>query len=106
MRINLGDLSFDWKFKFLSDILYENIQEQSFKGDTESAWLIYFYCNFLAITENYEVTLEDFLKVLDENPAALYEFICYFTKYQTNMMSLISKDKEQDKKKVSKKKQK
>jgi prephenate dehydratase len=48
--------------------------------------------------------LEDFLKVLDENPAALYEFISYFTKYQTNMMSLISKDKEQDKKKVSKKK--
>jgi hypothetical protein len=104
MRVNLGELSFDWKFKFLSDILYEDITEKSFKGDTEKSWLIYFYCNFLACTENYEVTLEDFLKVLDENPAALYEFISFYTKYQTNMMNLMPKDKEQYKKKVNKKK--
>ena len=106
MRVNLGDLSFDWKFKFLSDILYEDIIEKSFKGDSEKSWLIYFYCNFLACTENYEVTLEDFLKVLDENPAALYEFISYYTKYQTNMMNLIPKDEKQDsdKKKQRKKK--
>lgn len=103
MRVNLGDLSFDWKFKFLSDMLYENIQGQSFKGDTESAWIVYFYCNFLAITENYDVTLEDFLKVLDENPASLYEFISYYTKYQTNMMNLIPKDEKQDSKKKVKK---
>lgn len=106
MKLTIHNKEVEFKFKFLADIIFEQIQGHSFKADSESDWIIYFYSSYLANSEDYETDLETFISYLDEDPANFYAFVGWYTKIMTNQMSLISKDKEQDKKKVTKKKQK
>lgn len=104
MILHIGnDIELEYKFTFRSDLIYENIMNESFKGDTEQSWIVMFYSTYLALSNNFDMTLEDFIEKLDEKPESLYEFVAYYSKVMTNQMNLIPKDKEQDSKKKVKK---
>ena len=103
MKLTIHNRDVEFKFKFLSDIIFEQIQGHSFKADSEGDWIIYFYSSYLANSEDYETDLETFISYLDEDPANFYAFIAWYTKIMTNQMKMINQV-ESDKKKVSKKK--
>ena len=105
MIIHFDNKEIEYRFTFKADMIYEQIMDKSFTGNTETEWLVYFYSNYLSLTNDYELSLEDFISKLDETPVALYEFIGFYTKVQTNQMKLLPKEKEDNsKKKVRKKK--
>lgn len=105
MKLIINNREVELRFSFKSDLIFESIQNHSFKGDTETDWVVYFYSTYLALTEDLDCNLDDFIKFLDEQPENLYAFIAWYTKVMTNQMALLPKG-EDDKKKVGKKKSK
>ena len=103
MTIHFDGKEIEYHFNFRADMLFENIMEKSFSGQTETEWLVFWYCNYLSLTNDYELSLDDFISKLDQDPISLYEFIGFYSKVMTNQMNLIPKDKEQDSKKKVKK---
>lgn len=105
MILHIGNnIEIEYKFTFKSDLIYENIMDESFQGKTEQSWIVMFYSTYLALSNDFDMTLDEFIEKLDEKPEGLYEFIAYYSKVVTNQIALLPKDKKQDsKKKVNKK---
>lgn len=102
LTIHNKEVEFKWSFKI--DLIFEQIQNHSFKGDNETDWIIHFYAAYLCCSNDFETDLETFISYLDEEPANFYAYIAWYSKLMTAQMSLIPKDEKQDsKKKVNKK---
>ena len=97
MTINFNDKEIELRFTFRADMIYENIMQKSFKAQTETEWIVYFYSTYLAITDDTDLGLDDFILKLDENPKLLYDFIQWYVDFQSNNMKLIPKEKEESK---------
>lgn len=97
MTINFNDREIELRFTFRADMIYENIMQKSFKAQTETEWLVYFYSTYLAITDDTDLGLDDFILKLDENPKLLYDFIQWYVDFQSNNMKLIPKEKDESK---------
>ncbi len=97
MTINFNDREIELRFTFRADMIYENIMQKSFKAQTETEWIVYFYSTYLAITDDTDLGLDDFILKLDESPKVLYDFIQWYVDFQSNNMKLIPKEKEESK---------
>lgn len=97
MTINFNDREIELRFTFRADMIYENIMQKSFKAQTETEWIVYFYSTYLAITDDTDLGLDDFILKLDESPKVLYDFIQWYVDFQNNNMKLIPKEKEESK---------
>ncbi len=97
MTIDFNDKEIELRFTFRADMIYENIMQKSFKAQTETEWLVYFYSTYLAITDDTDLGLDDFILKLDENPKLLYDFIQWYVDFQSNNMKLIPKEKDESK---------
>lgn len=97
MTIDFNDREIELRFTFRADMIYENIMQKSFKAQTETEWIVYFYSTYLAITDDTDLGLDDFILKLDENPKVLYDFIQWYVDFQSNNMKLIPKEKEESK---------
>lgn len=97
MTISFNDKEIELRFSFRADMIYENIMQKSFKAQTETEWLVYFYSTYLAITDDTDLGLDDFILKLDENPKLLYDFIQWYVDFQSNNMKLIPKEKDESK---------
>lgn len=97
MTIDFNDREIELRFTFRADMIYENIMQKSFKAQTETEWIVYFYSTYLAITDDTDLGLDDFILKLDESPKVLYDFIQWYVDFQNNNMKLIPKEKEESK---------
>ncbi len=97
MTIDFNDREIELRFTFRADMIYENIMQKSFKAQTETEWIVYFYSTYLAITDDTDLGLDDFILKLDESPKVLYDFIQWYVDFQSNNMKLIPKEKEESK---------
>lgn len=97
MTISFNDREIELRFTFRADMIYENIMQKSFKAQTETEWIVYFYSTYLAITDDTDLGLDDFILKLDESPKVLYDFIQWYVDFQINNMKLIPKEKEESK---------
>ncbi len=97
MTINFNDREIELRFTFRADMIYENIMQKSFKAQTETEWIVYFYSTYLAITDDTDFGLDDFILKLDESPKVLYDFIQWYVDFQSNNMKLIPKEKDESK---------
>lgn len=97
MTISFNDKEIELRFSFRADMIYENIMQKSFKAQTETEWFVYFYSTYLAITDDTDLGLDDFILKLDENPKLLYDFIQWYVDFQSNNMKLIPKEKDESK---------
>ncbi len=97
MTIDFNDKEIELRFTFRADMIYENIMQKSFKAQTETEWIVYFYSTYLAITDDTDLGLDDFILKLDESPKVLYDFIQWYVDFQSNNMKLIPKEKDESK---------
>lgn len=97
MTIDFNDREIELRFTFRADMIYENIMQKSFKAQTETEWIVYFYSTYLAITDDTDLGLDDFILKLDESPKVLYDFIQWYVDFQSNNMKLIPKEKDESK---------
>lgn len=95
MTISFNDKEIELRFSFRSDMIYENIQGKSFSAQTETEWLVYFYSTYLAITDDTDLSFDDCVKLLDEKPIVLFQFIKWYVDFQSNNLKLIPQEKEE-----------
>lgn len=79
MKITIGDKEISLKNSFRSMIMYENIMDSTFnpKGVTEV--LVFFYCVILSSAKGIELTYDEFLDWLDDNPSEINNFSSWLT---------------------------
>ena len=109
MVIHINDTEVEIKFSFKAEILYEQAQNESFQGKTTGDWLVYFFCQIIANTNDGFISFDEYLNWVSDptNAVAFYEFIEYYTQYQKNILDLRTlKKKEVTKKKPETKKKK
>lgn len=88
MNININNKDVEMQFHFATELLYEQIQEKTFTGQTTTDWIIYFFCTVISCTEDGFIAYPDFLKWLDEHPTEFYSFIEWYSDYVTKVAEL------------------
>ncbi len=109
MIINYNDRDITLKFSFRADMLFEDATGHSFAAASESEWLKYMFCTIVALTKDESMTFDDFLDWVSENPTVFYNFVKWYTDYQTAVMQLRQTADEQSpesKKKVTRSRKK
>lgn len=86
MKIKIKDAEVELKYKFRSEILFEDVMERTFQGKTVQDWVMYFYCTVVANTSDGFAGYEEFLSWLDEKPETLYEFIDWYAEQQAGIV--------------------
>ena len=74
MEITINDKLIKLKKTFRSVIAYEQATKTPFNPKTISETIMYFYCVIIASDTTLEITYDDFLNWLDDNPTAIKEF--------------------------------
>ena len=75
MEIKLNDKSYELKKTFRSILIYEEIKGELFNPQSVSDILLYFYSTLLASNPSMDITFNDFLEYLDNNPDELNNFV-------------------------------
>ena len=94
MKINFNNREIELKFNFRSDMIYENIQKKSFKAETETDWVVYFYSTYLSLTQDTQLDFDTCVDLLSEDPGVLFMFIKWYTDYQTNVLNIVNHPEE------------
>lgn len=107
MKITILGREIELKSSFRSYMIYENITGKSFQSLTTLADIITFmYANVLAVLKSPEISFEEFLDFIDENPNEVTKFSEWMVKGNAiiNTASNDDIDKPNSKKKTTKKK--
>lgn len=80
MTITINNKEINLKKTFRSVIAYEQATKGTFNPTTISETIMYFYCVIIASDTELEITYDDFLNWLDDNPTALKEFTQWLIK--------------------------
>lgn len=74
MTITINNRDIELKYSFRAMMIYEKIQGEAFnpKGVTET--IIYMYSTIIASDMNANITFDDFINWLDENPTVIEKF--------------------------------
>ena len=101
MTITIKDKTITLKKTFRSLIAYEQATKQSFNPSTITEIIMYFFCVVIASDMELELTYDDFMDWLDDNPTTLQEFSEWIVK-QDGMESVAAKKKTTKTKKKTK----
>lgn len=74
MEITIKDKEIKLKKTFRSLIAFESATGKAFAPKTVTDSIMYFYCVIIASDQELELTYDEFMDWLDENPTALNEF--------------------------------
>lgn len=74
MEITIKDKTITLKRTFRSLIAFESATGHAFNPTTITESIMYFYCVIIASDTTLEITYDEFMDWLDENPVKLNEF--------------------------------
>lgn len=74
MEIKINDKTIQLKKSFRSLIAYESATGKAFNPSTITESIMYFYCVIISSDSNLELSFDNFMDWLDDNPMALPEF--------------------------------
>lgn len=74
MEIKINDKTIQLKKTFRSLIAYESAMGKTFNPTTITESIMYFYCVIIASDMELELTYDEFMDWLDDNPTALQDF--------------------------------
>lgn len=80
MKVIINNKEIELKKSFRALIIYEEIMKESFSGSGYKELLIYFYSIILSSSKDIEISFDDFIDWLDDNPDSLNEFIKWLEK--------------------------
>lgn len=97
MFVNINDKSVELKFSFKAEMLFEQINEKTFTAQSTTEWIQYFFCIIIAELGDGALKFEDFIKILDEQPGLLFDFMEWYTTTMTNINQMRLKKVEDEK---------
>lgn len=74
MEVIINDKTIKLKKTFRSVIAYEQAMKKAFNPATITETIMYFYCVVIASDSDIELTYDEFINWLDDNPTAIKEF--------------------------------
>jgi len=74
MKITIKDKEIELKNSLRSMIMYENITEKTFNPENITDIIIYMFCVVLSSSNDYSLTLDEFIDYVDNNPDIFNEF--------------------------------
>ena len=74
MKITIKDKEIELKNSLRSMIMYENITEKTFSPENITDIIIYMFCVVLSSSNDYSLTLDEFIDYIDNNPNVFDEF--------------------------------
>lgn len=80
MKINLHEKDIELKNTMRSMIMYENITEKTFNPQSVTDIIIYMYCVVVASSQDYSITLDEFIEYIDNHQEVFEEFGEWLTK--------------------------
>ncbi len=92
MIVTINEKEITLKKSFRSVIAYEQAMGKSFNPQTLTETIMYFYCTVIASDQSLEITFDEFLNWLDDNPTAIKDFTDWLIK-QAEMESKLTKKK-------------
>lgn len=99
MVINIKGQEVTLKYSFRSLIMYENIQNKSFDPKTTTDVLVFFFCIIISSAKGIDLTFDEFLDMIDDNPELLIDFTKFLTsEMDKNDMFMPGSDKKKVKK--------
>ena len=79
MTININGKSVELKYSFRAFMIYEKITQTAFSPKGIYEIIVYFYSSLLASDKSINISFDDFMDWLDDNPDALNEFSGWLT---------------------------
>lgn len=79
MKIKIKDLEITLKNSFRSLIIYEAMTKKTFKPETITDVIVYFFSVISASANPQQVDWDDFMDWLDNTPSAIAEFQSWLT---------------------------
>lgn len=92
MDITINEKKVTLKKSFRSVIAYEQAMGKTFNPSTITETIMYFYCVVISSDQSIEITFDEFLEYLDNNPTAIKDFTDWLIK-QSEMESKLTKKK-------------
>lgn len=80
MEITIKDRTYKVKYSLRALFIYEQITKKAFALNTITDYYLFFYCLLLASDSSSELTFDDFIDTLDENPEIATEMMNYLNK--------------------------
>ena len=79
MKVKIKDLEITLKNSFRSLIIYEAMTKKSFKPETITDVIVYFFSVISASANPQQVDWDDYMDWLDNNPTAITDFQTWLT---------------------------
>lgn len=92
MEIKINEKTIKLKKTFRSLIAYESATGKAFNPTTITESIMYFYCVIIASDTTLEITYDEFMDWLDNNPTAFQEFTEWLIE-QSEIESRLTKKK-------------
>lgn len=101
MILKIKDREVKLKYSMRALMLYENIQNKSFAPESTTDVLVYMFCVILSSDKELDLTFDEFLDIVDENPKIMVDFSNWLTS-EINKDDTLSpqQEEEEEKKKV------
>lgn len=93
MEIRINNNQIKLKKTFRSVVAYESATNKSFNPTTISDTILYFYCVCIASDTNLELSYDEFIDWLDDNPEELGNFSKWIIEQNENESKLTAKKK-------------
>lgn len=93
MKVNINGTEVELVYTMRSLMVYEKVYGKTFQPEGLTEIMVYFYSTVLASAKNLQISFDDFIEWIDENPQAITDFSEWLTnvtgvnKYVTNLDS-------------------
>lgn len=91
MKIKIKDKDVELRYSMRALIMYENITNKTFNPQTTTDVMIYFLCVLLSSDKTLQLTLDELLDIVDENPKVLNDFAEWLTG-ETRKQAVMAQD--------------
>lgn len=99
MKIKVNDKEIELRYGFRSLIIYENIQNKTFSPESMTDILVFFYSVILGSSKDVQLSFDDFIDMIDEDPDLLIQFSNWLTLEMNKDSLLEGKNEEEESKK-------
>lgn len=100
MKVTIKEQEITLKYSMRSLFLYERKSGESFSPRNLEQYCLYFYCVVCSSNKDLDLTFDDFIDFLDEDPSKITEFAEWLSNVmmKNNFLSNSAQSKEKDSK--------
>lgn len=104
MKVRIKEQEVELRYSMRALFQYENITGQSFNPKTLQDFCTFFYCVLVSSNKDLDLTFDEFVDYLDEDPSKMSEFVQWLNSITQKNNFLASAQEKESKGKGNKKK--